>query len=591
MDSPLRWIPNWVQNSTRRTLSADGFAGFTNAALVLPQAIAFAAIAGLPPEYGIYSAITIPVVAALFGSSWHLVSGPTTAISAVVLATLTIHYEPLTPEFIAAALVLTLLAGLFQLGFGIARLGQLLTLVSPSVITGFTVGVALIIAFGQLQHLLGTEIPSIRNLGEFTASVGHSVNHINLDAFAIGMTTLVAGVVSRKINPLLPAYLIALLFGGTLGWMLDARGSGVEFITAISTIIPPLSFPVIDLESLRQLTAGAFVIALIGVLEATSIASAIAMKSRQDLDANREILAQGLSNVVGSFLSSYVGSGSFTRSGLNYEAGARSPFSAIFSSFFLVAILLFTSDFIQMIPVPAMAGLILLVAARLISIREISEIAKASRSELGVLVITLAAVLFVNIEFAIYAGVIVSLGVFINRTMRPKLVINAPVDSGGHRVFANIDDSPSAECPQLAITRINGPLFFGATDGLRREFRKLEKMRPKQKYMLIRIGGSAGMDFAGARLLVDEAHRRTDRGGQLFLAIKHPPLRKLLAQFRLSREIGVGHIYRHKWDALQKIVPSLDQSICATCDKRVFLECPSQEGEESTAPKPLEGDS
>jgi len=574
------YLPDWFGRVSPTTVKADIFAAITGATVVLPQAIAFAAIAGLPPEFGIYTAMTIPIIAALFGSSWHLVSGPTTAISAVVFATLAVLYEPGSVNYIHAALVLTLLAGIVQVALALARVGEWIALVSRSVMIGFTAGAAILIIVSQIGGLTGVEVPRSVNPVSTLNNLANVIGDTNWRSLAIGVSTIVVALLCKKLMPLLPNYLIALVFSAGLAVLLNADVHGVTFIEPVAASLPPLSSPFPDLASLRDLTRGALVIALVGVLEALSIGKAIALKSRQDLDSNKEIMGQGLSNMFGSFMSSYVGSGSFTRSALNYETGARTPLAAILSSFMLFLLLLLTSDAIKYVPLPAMSGLILIVAWRLIDTAEIVEIAKTSRPELLVVLLTFSMALLIGLEFSIYSGVLISLLMFINRTLRPKLVINAPMQMKGNRTFASAEKFKLQQCPQLTISRINGPLYFGAVEALRQQFRKLEAKSPDQKNILIRIGGSTGMDLEGAHLIAEETRRRKYRGGKLYLTVKNPDLREVIARFKIVRILGSRRIFRHKKDALAAIVPTLDRSICETCKVRIFLECPKQSGSE-----------
>ncbi|MBY8976718.1 SulP family inorganic anion transporter [Rhodobacteraceae bacterium NNCM2] len=576
----LRLMPflKWTGQITPATLRQDAFAGFTNAAIVLPQGIAFAAIAGLPPQYGLYTAMVTPVIAALFGSSWHLVSGPTTAISVVIFATVSEHFTPGSPDYISTVLCITLLAGVFQLCFGLVQLGQLVSLVSHSVMVGFTAGAAFLIAFSQIAGFIGQELPRPDDLIAFGTAVWQVLPEVNLYVAAISLSTLLVAILVKWRLPGWPNYLIALIAGSLIAYLIDASSHGVAFVDPIQSGIPPVAIPPVSLESIRTLSQGAFALALIGLLEAVSIARAIALQSRQSLNSNQEIIGQGLSNIGGSFFGAYMGSGSFTRSALNYESGAKTPMAAILAAIFLLLILLMIAPLIAFIPLPAMAGLIMLVAYKLIDLKEIRHILTTSRSESAIFGVTFAAVLLVNLEFAIYAGVIVSLSLFLRRTMRPGLPINVPNSNVEGRPFMSSVHWRLPECPQALFIRVQGPLYFGAVEYLESEFRRIERERPDQLHLILFIDGSVGIDLAGSELLVNEARRREARGGALYLVGRYPPLRRQLAQFHIPRLIGRKHIFRRKTQVVEKLVQNVNPEICARCTTRVFLECPRAPG-------------
>jgi SulP family sulfate permease len=569
---------HWLGKVNARSLRDDSAAAFTNAAVVLPQGIAFAAIAGLPPQYGLYTAMVTPVIAALFGSSWHLVSGPTTAISVVIFATLSNLHQPGSPEYIQAVLTITLIAGLFQLLFGVVRLGQLVGLVSHSVMVGFAAGAAILIALSQLSGFLGQQLPRPEDIVAFLPAVWEALPATDVYVFSIAFGTLAAALACKKYLPKWPNYLVGLVFGGILAVVIGAREQGVQFVQAVSTSIPPFAVPELSMASVRELSSGAFALALIGLLEAISIARAVALKSRQSLNSNQEIIGQGLSNIVGSFFSAYLGSGSFTRSALNFESGAKTPMAAILASLFLFVILIAIAPLIAFIPIPAMAGLIMLVAWKLISFREIRRILTSSVSETVVLLVTFFGVLAVNLEFAIYAGVIMSLSMFVRQSMRPGLPLNVPNAKVPGRPFMSPILWKLPECPQLLCARLQGSLYFGAVEHLEREFRRLERERPGQKHFGLMLDGAVGVDLAGAELLIEEARRRSASGGGLYLAVRYPPIRRQLSQFHVPQAIGRERIFRRKMEMIPVVVSSLDQDICATCTTRIFLECPQAPG-------------
>lgn len=564
----------WRHMVTAQTMRADAFAGLTGATIVLPQAIAFAAIAGLPPEYGFYTAMMTPIIAALFGSSWHVISGPTTAISALVFGALSGSFTPGSAAFIQAAITLTFLVGVFQLALGLARLGALVDFVSHSVMVGFMAGAASLVTLSQVENALGIELPRPDHIFKFIAALWQHAPTADWRSLLIASISLMAGIISRKYFPKLPNYLVALLLGAIVCLALDGAANGVKLIGAIPSIVPGLSMPSFDLDHLGDLAPAAFAIALVGLLEAVSIARAIAIKSGQDLDGNQEFIGQGLSNTFGSFFQCYAGSGSFTRSGVNYDAGAKTPLSAVMGAVFLFLILLLVAPLFAFVPIPAMAGVIILVALKLIDFKELWHIMETSRSETIIAIITFISTVFIDLEFAIYIGVMLSFLIFLNKSAHPFVGIGAPDPDTPHKVFRSADVHGLKECPQLIFARLDGAFYFGSVEHVRRKFREFERKRPNQKHMLFMVKGAGEMDLPAAELMIEEARRRKRRGGTFHVQAKAVTAIQRLNRFHVSEALSTEHIHTSKGDAIAEIVPTLDQSICATCTTRIFRECP-----------------
>lgn len=566
-------IPDWVSKVTWRTTRDDMFAGFVGASIVLPQAIAFAAIAGLPPEYGLYTAMITPIVAALFGASWHAVSGPTTAISALVFAALADGYQPGSPEFIQAVILLTFLVGLFQLILGIAHLGALVDFVSHSVMTGFITGAALLIGLSQVKNALGLDLPRPEQLGEFLFALVENISNVDTNSLFIAFTSLAVGVLSKRFFPSLPNYILALLAGTFIYYLLGWTELDVRTVGTVPSAVPIFQVPAFSFGELRDLAAPAFAVAVVGLLEAMSISRAIALRSGQDIDANREFSGQGLSNVAGSFFNCYPGSASLTRSGINYEAGAKTPLSAIFAALFLLFIVLVVAKYFAYLPIPAMAGVILLVAWKLIDVKEIKHIVTTSKTETWIAGVTFVSSLMFDLEFAIYAGVLLSLALFLNKSSRPRIAVGAPDPSSPTRRLTNAEQNDLPECPQLVIARIDGPLYFGSVEFVRRKFRMIEFERPDQKHMMLIVKGIGEIDLPGAELLIEEAQRRHKRDGSFHLQTTTPRTINKLGRFKVMEALSKKHIHLSKGEAISEIVPLLSEDICATCKARIFHEC------------------
>ncbi|MEM9197250.1 MAG: SulP family inorganic anion transporter [Pseudomonadota bacterium] len=577
---PAQIIPalGWMPRLTRRDLRADTLAGLTGAAIVLPQGVAFAIIAGLPPEYGVYTAIVTAFIAALFGSSSVMVSGPTTAISVVVFTTLAPMAEPGTARYIELALLLTVMVGIIQIVAALARLGQIVAFVSHSVMTGFTAAAALLIGVSQLPDALGVTVERGGTVVDRLVRTIEAADAVSLAALTISAATLVTVAVLQSISKKLPGFLVALVVGGAIGWLFRNNGTEVPMVGALPAALPAFYIPIFDFSDISLLGQGAFAIALIGLLEALSIGRAMAIRRHERFNATQEIFGQGLSNLVGGFFQCYVGSGSFTRSGINMEVGARTPLAAMLSSVFLAAMTLLLLPLIAFIPTPAIAGLILYVAWRLIDRREIRHILTSSSSETAVLGVTFAAGLLVELDFAIYLGVIASLMVFLHKTSQPVLGVGAPKLVNGQRKFVAARENNLPECPQITILRLDGTLYFGSVEHVERAFRRVERERPQARIKVLILKGVGNIDLAGADLLIDEIRQARARGGEFHMIAQFAPLLNRMAQLHVLDELNEANLHLNKGTAIEAAVAQADNEICRTCRLRVYHECAGKPG-------------
>ncbi|RLA30241.1 MAG: sodium-independent anion transporter [Gammaproteobacteria bacterium] len=574
----------WSGRINGSTLRADLVAGLTGAAIVLPQGVAFALIAGLPPVYGLYAAMVPPVVAGLFGSSLHLVSGPTTALSIVVFSTLSPLATPGSPEYIQLALTLAFLAGLIQLGLGVARLGMLTNFVSHSVIVGFTAGAAILIVTSQLKHFFGVEIPPGESFLHTWEDFLVQLDQINWSATLVGATALLATLAVTLWRRTWPAMLIGMVLASVVAALLGPEANHIRLVGELPRELPPLSAPALTLGTFSMLSTGALAIAMLGLVEAVSIARSVALKSNQRIDSNQEFIGQGLANTIGSFFSAYPSSGSFTRSGINHAAGARTPLAALFAAGALLGILLLIAPLAAWLPIPAMAGILFLVATRLVDLHHIRTIVLASKRETAVLATTFLATLFVKLEFAIYLGVLLSLVLYLLRTSRPNITTLVPDTEDPLRVMLPVSSRP--ECPQLKLIRIDGSLFFGAVDHVQRALQRIRDRVPLQRHVVIIGSGINFLDVAGAEMLVQEGEAQRRIGGGLYIAKAKGEVCRMLLRGGYIERFEDSHVFSSKAAAIATLVPSLDDTTCANCQARIFRECATRPAaqEELAAP-------
>jgi len=564
----------WRHMVDRNTSRADLIAGITGALIVLPQGVAFATIAGMPPEYGLYAAMLPAIIAALFGSSWHLVSGPTTAISIAVFAAISPLAEPGSPEFISLVLTLTLLTGLFQLILGLARMGVLVNFISHTVVIGFTAGAALLMAASQVKNFFGINIARGAPFHVVIEQTAAQIGNINPYVTLIGATTLAAGILSKRYISKLPYMIVAMVVGSVVAYLVNlqigAETTLIKTVGALPSHLPPFVIPDFSYETIHKVLFPALVVTMLALTEAVSISRAIAVKSEQRIDGNQEFIGQGLSNLVGSFFSSYASCGSFNRSGVNYAAGAQTPLATVYASIFLVLILLLVAPLASYLPTAAMAGILFLVAWGLIDFHHIYAIIRTSRAETVTLFVTLVGTL-VDLEKGIFFGLLLSLSLYLYRVSRPSMDTSVPSPQQGAYHFIDADGHP--ECPQLRIVRINGPIFFGAVDFVSSGLRQIDEENPRQKTVMILGSGINFVDVAGAEMLAQEARRRRKMGGGLYFYRCRESIYKFLRKSDKLEDIGASGFFPAMANWIKPVYATLDPEICRTCKARIFSEC------------------
>ena len=564
----------WFRLTTIETIKADFFAGLTGAIIVLPQSVAFATIAGMPPEYGLYAAMVVPIIAALFGSSFHLISGPTTAISIVVFAAVSKYAAPGSEEFVALALTLTFLAGVYQLVFGLAKFGLLVNFVSHNVVIGFTAGAAILIASSQIPYILGIHIPRGEGFINTWIDLYSGVGEFNIYLLIVGLGTLVSAIIIKLIRPKFPYLLIGMFVGGFLAFYLSSFTDSIGTVGVMPAYFPPLSSPNFSLSSLKSLAPEAFAIALLGLIEASSIGRSIATKSNQRINPSQEFIGQGTSNIVGSFFSGYASSGSFTRTGVNFESGARTPLSAILAALFLMVIVLLVGPLISYLPYAAMAGIILIVAYNLIDFQSIKKTFTYSKSESVIFAATFLSTLLFELEFAIYLGVLLSLMLFIAKTSAPEVHTLAFGSPPGEdiRKLQSIRKTPLVQCPQLKIIRIDMSIYFGSINHIQKQISRIVDNQ-RIYHILIVASGVNFIDLAGIEGLLIEHRRLKALNGDLYLVDVKSSTYEFMEKVNFVNEIGRENFFESKEEAIHIVFDRLDRSKCEKCQALVFKEC------------------
>jgi sulfate permease, SulP family len=561
-----------------RDLRPDLLAGLTVAIVAIPQSIAYAAIAGLPPSYGLYSAAVASIVGSLWGSSRYLSTGPTNAASLLVLSALAPLVAVGTPEFLAAASIMAVLVGLLRVALGLARLGFLVNFASRAVLLGFTAGAAVLIGVGQLPSLLrlpGTLSPRIIDTVRTLVTRLGELHPVSL---AFGVGTIAATLAANRLSRKLPGSLLALAGAAVVVALLGVDRLGVVVVGDVPRALPhltdiPLSW-LVDRNVLGPLLTGAMAVAALGLVEAISIARALARSSGERLDVDQEFVGQGLANVATGMLSGYTCSGSFTRSAVAFQAGARTRLAGVFAGAFVLAGVLLAGPYAAFLPRAALAGLLLLVAWKMVDLDGIRRVISISRTETAIMATTFAATLLLPLEFAVLSGVILSLAVYIYQSSMPTVHTVVPDEQFRHLVER--DGAP--QCPQLAVVSIRGALFFGATTHVEERLLTNFFENPGQHLLLLRMHGVTQCDLSGIEMLEALVRYYRGVGGDVFMVQVRPPVREVMRQSGFEVLLGADHFVAQEEAIDHLFEHHLDPAVCIyECEQRVFAECQALE--------------
>ena len=565
--SSLRWLGPWVQEVNATTLRADAAAALLAAVLVLPQGIAFAALAGLPPAWGLYSAVVPTFIAALAGSSRHVLTGPTNALSLALAASLAPLAVAGSADYLRLALVVTLMIGVIQVAVALLRLGVLTHFIAPSVLLGFTSGAALLIAWHALIDLGVWPRP-------------------DAPALAVAAFTLALALAARRLWPRSPALMVALAGGTLAGFAVQHLGGyALQRVGALPQAWPDWNVPALQWADVPRLATIALALTIVALGQSVAIAKALAQRSGQHLDVNRECLGQGLANTVGAFFSCFASCGSLNRSVPHLQAGARTPLAGAMAALLLVALVAVAAPLLAWIPLAAIGGLLLRVALSLVDREAWRELLLLDRREATVAAGTLLATLLLPLQVAVLAGVAASLVLYLHRTAHPALRTMGfalPPAPGLHRPFVVLEPG-APECPQLKMLRMEGSVWFGAEAHVADALQALHDDVQPARHLLVMGKSMNFIDAAGAALWERERVRRLAMGGDLYFHRPRPEVLRIWQAGGYIDRLGADHLFADKRSAIGAIVPRLDGGICATCHLRVFEECAQQPGPTATA--------
>ncbi len=559
---------DWLVHYRRENLVGDLMAGLIVAIMLVPQGMAYAMLAGLPPEVGLYASIVPLVIYGLLGTSRTLAVGPVAIVSLLVASGVTPLAEPGSVQYVQYALALALLVGIIQFGMGMVRLGFLVNFLSHPVISGFTSAAAIVIGFSQLKHLLGLPIPRTEHFHELLLYAGQHLAESNLLTVGIGLGSIGIllyfkyrlgsqlrrwGAVDSLIIPLTKsAPLVIVALGTGLVWALNLdQRAGVAIVGDVPAGLPSLSLPVFDLNLWQLLLPTALAISFVGYMESISVAKSLASKRRQKVDANQELVALGAANLGATLTGGYPVTGGFSRSVVNFAAGANTGLASIITAGLIAVTVIFLTPLFYFLPRAVLAAIIMVAVFGLIDVATFKYVWRYNKADAASLLITFLAVLTVGVETGIVVGVIATILLFLWRTNRPHVAIVGRV--GDTETYRNVRRHQVKTCPHVIAMRIDESLYFANTKFLEDKVLCAIADRPEVKHLVL-IGIAVNFIDASAletlESLIDELR---DAGVTLHLAEIKGPVMDRLQAIGFVDKIGADHIYLSTHEAMQAL--------------------------------------
>jgi len=563
----------WLKSYDKDKFTRDLIAGLTVAAVLVPQSMAYALLAGMPPIYGLYASFLPVIVAALFGSSRFLATGP---VAMTALLTSSVLYglaEPGSDRWIALAGVLALMVGFIRLMVGIFKLAFVVELISTSVIVGFTSAGALVIALSQFGHLLGFKITQSTHIYEVVSDIISKIFQTNPYTFAIGVLAYAIIWLSRKISPLVPGALLAVVITSLISYFFNLQNFAVSLVGEVPSGIPSLEIPSADYRSFSQLWVGAIIISAFGLMEAVAIAKQLAIKAGDRWDPNQELIGQGLANIVAGLFKGFPVGGSFSRSALNYQLGAKTPIASVITGLVIGLTLLFLAPLFYYLPKATLSAIVLSAVINLIRPQEIIRLYRINPTDGIVAGITFITVFFMDLWVAITLGTLIAFGSFVYKTMYPRIVVltRNPKSS----TFVNAEREKLPECPQILYIRPNMSLYFGNAEYVYEYvLEKVEERKKALRFVLLDLEAVNYMDASGSLVLIRLLDRIKAMGIEPALANIGCTIYPLLERLDIDKHIEQENIFDSKGQSIVELFKKLDHEYCRRkCHYAVFKEC------------------
>ncbi|MCS6929363.1 MAG: solute carrier family 26 protein [Saprospiraceae bacterium] len=531
----LTWLPSYTKNDLRGDLSA----GLTVGVMLVPQGMAYAMLAGMPPIYGLYAATVPLILYALLGTSRQLAVGPVAMVSLLTATGVSAMAEPGSASYIGLVLTLAFVVGIVQFALGVFRLGFMVNFLSHPVISGFTSAAAIVIALSQLKHLLGISIPRSEHAHEILINAARNIESLHWPTFAIGLSAIAIIQLFRKWSPAFPSALVVVVLSILGVWLGNLESYGVKVVGEIPQGLPALSIPIFDWPTMQKLIPIAMAIALVGFMESIAVAKAIQARHRNyKVDANQELIALGMANMGGAFFSSIPVTGGFSRTAVNDQAGARTGVASLISASLVIITLLFLTPLFYYLPNAILAAVIMVAVYGLIDYKEARHLWHSNRSDFVLWMVTFAATLVVGIEQGIGLGVLLSLALVIYRTTRPHIAVLGRVP--GTFFYRNIERFDNLEQrPDVLIVRFDSDLYFANVNYFLDTINELAARKGNAlRVLIINAESINNLDSSGVHAIEELLLQFRQRGIDVYFVSVKGPVRDAMARAGLIEKIG-----------------------------------------------------
>ena len=545
-------IPAWLREYKKSWFRGDLWAGVTIGVMLIPQSMAYALIAGLPPVYGLYAAFLPQVIYSLAGSSRHLSVAPSAMISLLIVAGISNLATPGTDHYIHLAILLALIVGTMQLLFGLVRLGFIVNFLSRPVISGYTSAAAIIIGLSQLKHLLGIDVPYSNLIPDIIKNMVSDAENIQAASVAVGVGGIILLLLFKRINKTLPGPLLVVVLAIVISSMLRLPAKGVEIVGAIPGGLPPVTFPKVALQDIQQLLPLAILISLVGFMESISIAKTIqARKKGYKIMANRELAGLGLANVFASFSGTFPVSGGLGRTAVNVDAGANTNLSSWISALVVGVTLLFLTPLFYALPKAVLASIVIVAAFGLIDFKMPIWLYRISKKDFMMLLVTFVVTLFAGVVPGILTGVVLSLIFLIYRSANPHIAQLGKLP--GVDLYRNIGRFPEAvEYDDILIFRFDSELYFANVDYFKNSLYRMIGQKGKNlKAVILNAQSIYSLDSSAIESLeeiIEECHKN---GISVYITNAIGPVRDKLKKSGLYEKIGKNYFKMSIRDAVE----------------------------------------
>jgi len=547
----LGWLPKYSGDQARKDLTA----GLTVGAMLVPQGMAYAMIAGLPAIYGLYASIVPLIIYAIFGTSRQLAVGPVAMVSLLTAAGVGSIATEGTGQYIQLAIMAAVMVGLFQFLMGVFRLGFVVQFLSHPVISGFTSAAALIIGLSQLKHLLGVDLERSKNIFVILWGAVSNIQNVEPITLLIGLGSILLILGLRKWNKSFPSALVVVVLSTLAVWGFGLQNMGVSIVREVPQGLPGFQVPQFSWEDVQALFPTVLAISLVGFMESIAVAKAVANRHPEyKVDSNQELIGLGLANIVGGMFQSYPTTGGFSRTAVNEQAGAQTGLASVISALVIALTVLFLTPLFYYLPQAVLAAIIMVAVFGLIDIKEAKFLWKTRKKDFLMLLATFLGTLLLGIEEGIAIGVIISLVMVIYRSSRPHMAVLGWIPEKD--IYRNIDRYPEAKTiAQTLMVRIDAALYFANVDYIKDKLQELEHTEGEQlKNIIIDANGINDVDSSAIHALKELIKEYEEQGVEWYFAAVKGPVRDMFEKTGIYEHLGKDHFFDTVNEANKRIL-------------------------------------